>query len=251
MSPSFEAPPRNPGHGSLFTALRRYRLPARVSGWVEADGQRSDLAAWYGARDPSWGIRSTMGPYVPIGGIGTEATTVDRRAMRLWVPFEVDDHAGFFHTHEDADGGVLDFEGRLELRDGTTVALTGVRHELAYHPGTRRLSHGRFTLIDETGAERSYEFRVVGHPAHPQGFGYTRGWSDGGQPGVYRGAAVIEGERFDVSDPAVLAGPPHVPVERRLGGTEYAADLVGPGGATGMAHVEHMIYGTYRPAGFE
>ena len=33
--------------------------------------------------------------------------------------------------------------------------------------------------------------------------------------------------------------------------TEFAASLEGPDGSTGMVHVEHMIYGTYRPSGFE
>lgn len=251
MEPFFEAPHRQYRFGRLFNNLCRFSLPTRVSGWAEIDGERTQLDGWYGARDHSWGIRSTMGPHVPIGGIGEEATDFDRRAIRIWIPFEVGDHAGFFHTHEHADGEALDFEGRLEFRDGRVIPLAGVRHDFSYHPGTRRLSHGAYTLIDVTGEERKYEFRVVGHPAHPQGFGYARGWSDSGQPGVYRGPEKIEWERFDVSDPAVLAGPPHVPVERRLGGTEFAADLVGPDGSDGMAHVEHMIYGTYRPYGFE
>ena len=52
-------------------------------------------------------------------------------------------------------------------------------------------------------------FEVACEPAHPQGFGYTRGWSDGGQPGVYRGEYVTEHERFDVTQPN--AAPEHVP----------------------------------------
>src|SRR6185436_20151767 len=95
--------------------------------------------------------------------------------------------------------------------------------------------------------DREYEFEGTAGPAHPQGFGYTRGWSDGGGPGVYRGALVSESDRFDVSDPAEVAGPAYIPVERRLGGTEYFASL----GDGGMAHIEHMIYGAYRPYGFE
>ena len=67
-------------------------------------------------------------------------------------------------------------------------------------------------------------------------------------PGVYRGLDVIERDRFDVSDPAVAAGAPHLAPERRLGGTEFVSTIAGPGGAEGMAHVEHMLYPRRGPA---
>ena len=67
---------------------------------------------------------------------------------------------------------------------------------------------------------------------------------------VYRGIEYQELDRFRVDDPFSPLGPAHVPSNRRLGGTEFASALRGPGGTTGMAHVEHMIYGAYRPYGF-
>jgi hypothetical protein len=98
--------------------------------------------------------------------------------------------------------------------------------------------------------EYDYEFEAACDPAHPQGFGYTYGWSDGGHLGVYRGEYAEEFDRFRVDDPAAALGPEHVPVDRRLGGTEFVVNVSGPRG-DGMAHVEHMIYGPYEPAGFE
>jgi hypothetical protein len=129
------------------------------------------------------------------------------------------------------------------------VAIEAVNHDLRYVEGTRRLSSGDLTLVDETGAEHPYRFEVACAPAHPQGYGYTRGWSDGGQPGVFRGLEVIERDRFDVSDPAGSAGAPHLPPERRLGGTEFVSTIAGPDGAEGMAHVEHMLYPDRRVGG--
>jgi hypothetical protein len=190
-----------------------------------------------------------MGPHVPIKG--TERVEPDPRAIRIWVPFEVDDHFGFFHMHEDRAGRILDFEGRLDFEDGHSVNLVAARHALRYHHGTRRLMGGSWILEDESGQSREYEFEVSCDPAHPQGFGYTRGWSDGGQPGVYRGSLVSEDDRFRVDDPAKALGPDHVPESRRLGGTEFTTLVAGPGGARGMAHFEHMIYGAYEPYGFE
>jgi hypothetical protein len=246
-----EAPHVQYRYGRLFNHLIRFSGPTRTTGTAVIDGTEMAVDRWHGARDHSWGIRSTMGPHVPIGGVDTEVNEEDRRAVRIWVPFENDRERGFFHQHEDAEGRVLDVEGLIHHDDGTTSTVTAVDHRLEYHPGTRRLARGELVLTLDDGRKPAYEFEVVCPPAHPQGFGYTRGWSDGGHPGVYRGAEYVETDRFDVSDPAAMAGPEHVPANRRLGGTEFAASLRGADGSTGMAHIEHMIYGRYDPYGFE
>ena len=237
-------------YGRVLNHLIRYSGSVRAGGTATVRGQVLDIDDWYGGRDHSWGIRSSMGPHVPIHGAGETDDDADRRALRLWVPFETDRDSGFFHLHEDRHGRVLDFEGRLYRPDGQTVTLASARHTLAYHPGSRRLAGGQFTLVQHDGVEQVYFFAVAGEPAHPQGFGYTRGWSDGGNPGAYRGVAYLEADSFDVSDPAGRAGPDHVDPARRLGGTEFATHCTGPGGAVGMAHVEHMIYPPYDPYGF-
>ena len=190
-----------------------------------------------------------MGPHVPIGGVAQQA--LDPRAIRIWIPFDAGDHSGFFHTHEDARGNTLDIDGRIDLADGTQVAVTAVDHAFEYHEGTRRLKAGAFTLTDANGGTHAYRFETSADPAHPQGFGYTRGWEDGGQPGVYRGEYYEEIDSFRTGDPAASLGPEHVPAERRLGGTEFTSVLFGPSGSKGMCHVEHMIYGRYEPYGFE
>ena len=79
----------------------------------------------------------------------------------MWLPFELDDHCGLFATHEDGDGTVLDFDGRLRFADGRDLELVGVRHAFCYVPGTRRLRDGEFTLLDADGGERSYRFLVT------------------------------------------------------------------------------------------
>ncbi len=227
-------------HGRVHNHVLRYTQPARATGHVEIEGERLAVDGWHAARDHSWGMRATMGPYVPTGGIGA-GSDPDRRAMRLWIPFECGDVSGFFHTHEAADGTPLDFEGRLHRADGSSAELVAVRHDLRYHDGDR-LREGEITLVDARGGEHEYAIEVACAPAHPQGFGYVRGWEDGGQPGVYRGPAAAEHDRFDVGDPAILSGPDHVPVARRLGGTEFACTMRGADGSTGMGHVEHMLY---------
>jgi hypothetical protein len=234
-------------HGRLLNHLIRYTQLSRAGGWIGDGGDRRDITGWFGCRDHSWGIRSTMGPHVPIRGIA--AKPLDPRAIRIWVPFDAGDHSGFFHTHEDSRGNTLDIEGRIDLPTGEAVAVTAVDHRFEYHPGTRRLARGSFALTDAGGDVREYKFESSCEPAHPQGFGYTRGWEDGGQPGVYRGEYYEEVDEFAVDDPAQPLGPHHVPEARRLGGTEFTCTLAGPGQSSGMAHVEHMIYGPYEPYG--
>ena len=130
--------------------------------------------------------------------------------------------------HEDKTGRVLDFEGKVYRADGTTVDLASVGTSSPTTRARRRLSGGVFTLVHHDGSEEDYPFEVACEPSHPQGFGYTRGWNDGGQPGVYRGVEVIETDSWDVSDPAGRVGPDHTPVDKRLGGTEFATRCTGP-----------------------
>ena len=238
----FETPHVQYRYGRVLNHVLRYTQPGRAQGTVSIDGIDEPVDEWFTTRDHSWGIRQTMGPALPVRG--STPLDPDPRALRLWVPFEVGAHAGFFHLHEDADGGVLDCEGRLETTGGTgdSFAIVGVDHDLVYEPGTQRLAAGSLGLRLETGATFDMDFDVACAPAHPQGFGYARGWSDGGNPGVWRGVDVIEGERFDVADAAIITGPAHSIEGKRLGGTEFVSDVRTADGATGMAHVEHMLY---------
>ncbi|MEE8601514.1 hypothetical protein [Euzebya tangerina] len=248
MPPFLETGEAQYRYGRLHNDVCRYTLAVRATGWMELDGDRTSVDSWHGCRDHSWGIRSTMGPYVPIGGHPIPDVERDPRAFRLWIPFEIGDLAGFVHTHETAAGRTLDLEGRVHggVYGAAGRPVVGLEHELRYHEGTKRLSGGTVRLTDDAGEELELAFDVACAPAHPQGFGYTRGWSDGGQPGVYRGLDVAESDRFRADDPTASLGPAHVPAERRLGGTEFVSTMTmrGPAGeGTGMAHVEHMLYG--------
>lgn len=241
--PFFETPHVQYRYGRVLNHVLRYTQPGRAAGLVWIDGVEERVDDWFAARDHSWGIRQTMGPPLPVRGAGP--AEADPRAMRLWVPFEVGDRAGFFHLHEAVDGTVLDCEGRVDLLGSAGdegVGIVAVRHHLEYEPGTERLRAGELLLELDGADPLALTFEVTCEPAHPQGFGYSNGWCDGGNPGVWRGVRHAEGERFSVADAATVSGPDHTPVDKRLGGTEFTATVREPGGATGMAHVEHMRY---------
>lgn len=241
MPPFLETPQAQYRYGRLLNRVSRYTLPVRANGTMSVNGKAEAVDDMHGCRDHSWGIRSTMGPHVPIGGHKTDVATRDRRAMRLWIPFEVDGLAGFVHTHEDEAGHTIDVEGRL-FEEGHSTDVVSLSHDLRHEAGTQRLKEGTVTLATADDRTVGLSFEVACPPAHPQGFGYARGWCDGGQPGVFRGIDVSEHDGFGVDDPSHALGPDHVPKERRLGGTEFASTVWLADGRSGMAHVEYMRY---------
>ena len=230
--------------GAVVNDLMRYTQICRARGVARVGERQLDIDGWHAMRDHSWGVRSSMAQPTGIGGIDRQPQEADQRALRLWVPFEVADHCGFFNTHEDSVGRTLDFEGRLDYRDGRTVRLTAVRHALTYLPGSKWPQGGTLELDGDDGVTRHYTLELAGTPADVQAGGYYRGWRDGLGPGIYRGAEHLEHDGYAMV-PGEPAGPPHVPPARRLGPTEFPMIMRGPGGATGMAHFEHTISRAY------
>ena len=254
--PFLKTPSRRYKSGHLMNDVLRYIQVGRASGTLTHDGERVDVRDWPFSRDHSWGIRSGMGPRTPHGGRSTDvAGRPDRRRFRLWVPFVLDGHCGFFHTHEDEHGTPIDVEGRIRLRNGTEVDVVRCEHALTHHPGTRYPSGGTITLTDARGHRRRYTLTPCGTPADVQGFGYHGGWHDGCSAGTYRGDdLVVEHDRYPSGTRLPPTGPPKVAAERRIGPSVFPC-LVrcddGPGaGASGMAQLEHSVLGTYRPYGF-
>lgn len=253
VSPPFlETPSRHYKFGHLINDLLRYIQVCRTTGTITTpDGTRS-LESWHAIRDHSWGVRASMGPRTWHGGIPQGPDEGDRRRFRLWVPFEVEDHAGFFHLHEDEDGTTLDTEGTLWFADGRTAEIVACEHDLRYHDGTHNPAGGNYRLTDRAGHTYDYELGASTTPADVQGFGYYAGWHDRENPGTYRGdELVIEHDEYDADPRRPGGGPPRIPEAKRVGPTEFPARLTGPGGAVGMAHFEHYILGPYRRYGFD
>jgi hypothetical protein len=243
-----ETPYEHRKFGHLINQLVRYTQVCRASGHIRHDEEEAGVDHWHAMRDHSWGLRSTMGPRTPHGGIEPHEMELDHRRFRLWVPFQTTAHTGFFHTHEAQHGETLDFEGRLTAADGSSVRLVGCKHALEYHPGTRQVAGGTLVLADENGGSHQLELTPSGTPADVQGFGYYGGWHDGGSAGVWRGIGpVVEHDRYPVKPDIALSGPPHVETSRRLGPTEFPCRVVEADGSEGMAHFEHHIFGRYEP----
>jgi hypothetical protein len=252
--PFFESPDIHYRRGRLLNHVLRYTQMCRTDGTVTVDGEQTAVDRWYGCRDHSWGIRASMGPHVALRGV--EPSVGDPRAIRIWLPFEVEGESGLasrqvgmFALHEDSDGRQLDFDGVLIEGDGEEQLIVSAKHAFVYTPGTRRLERGEFSITTEAGVRHEYAFEVVAGPLSPQGFGYVRGWQNGQPPGTWRGEAHVEFDRFRVDDPTTVAGPDHVEPSRRLGVTEYPSTLRHADGRAGMTQIEHAVYKAYRPYG--
>jgi len=236
--------------GAVVNDLIRYTQVCRMRGSAVVGGTRIAIDDWHGMRDHSWGVRSSMAMPTGIRGVDRRPEEADDRALRLWVPFECGDHCGMINTHEASDGRTIDFEGRLDYRDGRSVQLRAVRHDLRYLAGSERPTGGTLELDGDDGVTRRYTLTLAGTPADVQGAGYYRGWRDGLSAGIYRGADHLEHDSYATAPGDVPSGPPHVPAQHRLGPTEYPMHIADANGA-GMAHVEHTISGPYPRYGFK
>jgi hypothetical protein len=244
--PFVETDYRHYKYGKLINDLVRYTQVCQANGSIILDGEEVAVDGWHAMRDHSWGIRSSMGPRTPVRGVPLADEEPDTRALRLWVPFQTDDHCGFFHTHEDGQGRTLDFEGRLHYADGTPVELVEVKHNLIHDTKTGRLLGGSFELTGEDDVVR--EYRVdVDSSANVQGLGYYNGWKDGGSAGVYRGVEQIEHDRHSEETDDGRSAADHIPSTKRLQPTEYACRIHGPGDVNGMGHLEHTVFRPYSP----
>jgi hypothetical protein len=245
----FESPDIHYRQGRVLNHVLRYTQLGRAEGSLTVDGKTLAVERWYATRDHSWGLRASMGPHIQIRGV--ERSAGDPRAIRIWLPWEIEGQQGMFAMHEDSEGNVLDFEGRLRETGGPEVPLVSARHAFVYTPGTRRLERGEFSVVTAEGTEHNFTFEVATDPLSPQGFGYVRGWQDGHPPGSWRGVEHVESDRFRIDDPTTVAGPPHVEPARRLGVTEYPSALRHADGREGMTQIEHAVYRAYRPYGLE
>lgn len=245
QAPPFEETEyRHYKYGKLINDLVRYTQVCRATGSLILDGEKVSVDGWHSLRDHSWGIRASMGPHTPVKGVPLPGEEPDERAIRLWVPFQTSDHCGFVHTHEDGRGRALDFEGRLDYADGTSVDLLDLKHDFTHDEATGLLSGGTFQVTGDDGVLRKYRVEVV-TKANVQGLGYYNGWKDGASAGVYRGLELIEHDRHPEVDEDGRSAADHIPPTNRLQPTEYACILHGPGGTTGMAHLEHTIFRPY------
>jgi hypothetical protein len=194
----------------LDTDLLRYHQTGLAAGWIEVEGERTEITAddWFATRDHSWGVRHDVGQpptdLEPSYGFGPGV-----QFQFSWSPMLLQRPDGsqyaLHHQYRATRAFGYEerrFEGTVEAPDGTIEPMASLVPELRYDTGNRRVLGGmlHFTMAD--GSSRPVSVEALGDTGTHLGVGLYFGW-DGHHHGDWRGALHVEGERLDdCTDPA-------------------------------------------------
>lgn len=183
--------------------LVRYHQTGVGHGWVEVDGERTeiDAASWVSTRDHSWGVRYDVGPPPPDrpdrtgipAGVGF---------MMIWCPalMERPDGSRYaLHLHftlfEMPGFSQKTTTAGVEHPDGRVEKIVELTPELRFDPSNRRLLGGRVIGRMEDGSERPIGIEVLSDTGVQLGAGLYFGL-DGHHHGEWRGELHVDGERI-------------------------------------------------------
>lgn len=241
VTPPFEEPHflRYAGSRAVMD-YTRLTQPGRWSGELTVGGERYQVnhQGWRGARDHSWGIRP-VGDREPAGAPVRDGP---RGFFWSWAPFQFDDHALMYTVSED-DNGSRWHEAAARLypygADRAPEPLSVVRHDLRLRRGTRIFEGGTIVLREADGADFAVELEPLSL-LHMAGAGYAYG-GDLWRHGQYHGELAVEGEAWNLKDPALVA---------RVAGQNETVCRAVYDGRVGYGVFELLILGLYEPYGF-
>jgi hypothetical protein len=216
----------------------------RWTGTLTAAGKTYDVTpdTWWGARDHSWGIR-------PVGGGEPQSAPAPGAGpggfFWVWTPVQFNDAAIMYTCSEEPDGARWHSAGELlhaYASDKPSEKLTVVGHDLKLMPGTRTFERGSVSMARRDGSivKMTMEPKTTLYMAGA-GYAYMGGW----RHGQYHGPLVVEGESWDLTDPAVT--------QKLMGQTETVCDYTVEGiDGIGVGHgiIEFLLLGAYQPYGF-
>jgi hypothetical protein len=216
----------------------------RWSGSVTAGGRTFEVRpdTWWGAKDHSWGIRPLGGepPAAPPpggGGLGGFFWT--------WAPMQFDGACILYTCSEDGDGSRWHSAAEAlypyaTAKDAEPLSVVG--HELTLKPGTRLFESGRLQMARRDGTPVTVTMRPkTTIYMSGAGYAYLGGW----RHAQYHGELAVEGETWDLRDPAV--------VQKAGVHTQTVCDFETEGLDVGTGHgvFEFLLLGAYEPYGFK
>ena len=217
----------------------------RWEGTITVAGRRFDVdpKSWRGARDHSWGIRPVGGgepQSAPAAGPGGNGF------FWLWTPMQFADGSIMFTCSEDASGDRWHAASELLPPYGAEGAPESLRvtgHDIKMRPGSRTFDGAKLHVERADGAPASITC-VPKSTIYMAGAGYA--YMGGWRHGQYHAPLAVEGEVWDLTDPAVV---------QKIGGqTETVCDFHTEGlrdlGA-GHGIFEFLLLGAYEPYGFK
>lgn len=220
---------------------QRFAQVGTWSGTIRVEGDEIAVSPdrWVGTRDRSWGIR-------PVGEpepAGRHAGDAPPGFWWLYVPMRFDEFALLVIVQEDGAGTrkLNDVVRVFPAASGRPPEQLGWPEvEMHYRSGTRIPDGATLHLQPRGRRELVVEVESLGYIALNCGAGY------GGDPdwshGQWRGEAFVEGQVYDMTDPAVVGRIPFGIV-----------DHVGRAtceGMEGFGLFEHGVIGPHAPSGF-
>ncbi|MCB9387533.1 MAG: hypothetical protein H6517_06880 [Microthrixaceae bacterium] len=192
--------------------LVRYHQTGVASGWVELDGERTEVDPhnWVSTRDHSWGVRYDVGP-PPPDRADEPAFPAGVGFMMIWCPalMERSDGSRYaVHLHFTLVQ-MPGFEQKtvtagVEHPDGTVDQIVDLQPDLRFDPENRRLLGGTVTATMGDGSERPFGIEVLGDTGVQLGAGLYFGL-DGHHHGEWRGEFHTDGERIADCRPPEVA----------------------------------------------
>lgn len=219
----------------VFMDYTRLTQNCRVSGWAEADGNRSDAAGWLGTRDRSWGIRPVGAPDPqPTPGAGLAGF------FWQWSPLNFDDRSVFFHINADTEGKPWNTRAVI-LPDGSAAGggweSDAAQMEIELIPGTRHARHGVLHIPLAQG-EATIRIEPV-QTFLMRGIGYGGEWRHGG----LKGELAVAREDIDVTA-TDMAAPENLHIQAI---SRAAMQAPGEPERVGVGVFEQLVAGPYRP----
>lgn len=192
--------------------LVRYHQIGVAEGWVEVDGERTELdpTSWVSTRDHSWGVRYDVGP-PPTDTGDTTAFPAGVGFQMIWLPALMERADGSrygLHLHytlvEMPGFTQKTVTAGVEHPDGTREPIVDLHPELAFDPDNRRLLGGTVTAVMDDGRERPITLEVLSDTGVQLGAGLYFGL-DGHHHGEWRGELHVDGERIADCRPPEVA----------------------------------------------
>ena len=186
--------------GRTVEDYRRFDQIGVANGFLEVEGKRVEIDSWWSCRDHSWGVRRGMGIPEPV--TGHKVPLSEKGHVMSFLFFSttaMSGHLLFQGRGDDAPytTGVVTRRATDEFNHATNIAL-----EVELHEGTRRFRRAGVVATFEDGKQLQLEVLAQGSSIAMQGLGYSGGYDDRKGLGVWRGAQVLELDRWDVSAPA-------------------------------------------------
>ncbi|MFN8624471.1 MAG: hypothetical protein U0587_00550 [Candidatus Binatia bacterium] len=234
-------------NGRPFQDYHRYTQAGRVFGEIAVGERKQVVDDWWGGRDHSWGVRSQVGGYEVVNGVGTEDFLRALGFVFYWLTFNSDEVGGYVQLQYLGNGTAVFSDGELVWRSGRRMQVASGTIEAEFHPGTRIFRHLRTHLVGQDGTTADLEAEPILGYWSMDGTGYDWGWNDGKGLGFYRGDYYSEHDVYDISHPETVIRPDgsvHTPAHRE------APSIITVDGRRTPRSVGHQVFVLNGPVPF-